>query len=920
LFESEKNPLILKTLKKALIITIITGVLAITLGVLLGSLNDMNKIETLLESKRPALPSILLDRNGQIITKFYSDEKRDIIGLDEIPSFLVQGLIAWEDESFYSHHGFNPLAMVRATIGNMFGRPISGASTLTQQLSRTLFLTRERSIFRKIREMFVSIQLEKKYTKNEILTLYLNHIPFGYGTNGVQTASKYYFNKDVGELTYAEAASLITVISNPTYYSIIKFPKNHKQKQKEVLKKMVKNGIISKVEADTSFNEFWLQYQSTSISSRGAFFNREDQAPYFSDWILNEIERELPTVDVFRDGLTIHSTLDLKANLVAEGLMKDVLEKQQKIFEKEQLKNYNVIQNNYIESVAFLTQIFSLSNVRLGENRNVNRGLTSYSKDVNAGLNLTAQILGINGIDTVTNIMFEKEESSKDLQTQVQGAFIVLENDTGHIVTMIGGKNFDPNNRFNYAMQSRRQPGSAFKPFVYSAALDSHLFNAASIFVDAPYVFTFGTNDPDDEYKPENYGGLYNGKVSMRRALRRSLNIPSCQIFYGVGKGNNYRVPIDRAAALLGLRSQAEINERFKPEISTVLGTGSVSPVEMATGFATFANNGQRRVPNSIIYIEDRDGRTIYEPWKDLQKYYKENEKKLQVISPANAFIITNILKDTVQSADGFLYGAKQRIIASGKEFPPVELAGKTGTTQNWSDAWEVGFSPEITVASWAGFHKYGLSLGYEQAGVNVLGPAFLEYMRQYHIGIKDKLVFKNSGGVYCIQVCKESGLLPSSKCAPEHLYYEYFLPGTVPTEECFVCKNPEYPANKGTEIFMKQYVSKFGGGHYRYKVADRTADEKSALENMESGQENLIIEDATSKSDKKESANKVPVNKESVNKIPENKAPAAVNTEKKIEKKADAPVESSIDTSPKKILDDVNIEKKEEKKEEKKP
>ncbi|HOV15141.1 MAG TPA: biosynthetic peptidoglycan transglycosylase, partial [Spirochaetota bacterium] len=214
-----KNELIKKTLIKILILVIFTVVFAISLGIILSLINNTKNIEELLETKRPSLPSVLLDRNKQVITKYFSDEKRDLVTLDTIPDYLVKALILWEDESFYRHHGFNPLAIFRAAINNAIGRPVSGASTLTQQIATTLFLKKEKSVFRKIRELFLAIQLEKKYTKNEILTLYLNHIPFGYGTNGVQSAAKFYFDKDINELTYAEAASLITVISNPTFYS-----------------------------------------------------------------------------------------------------------------------------------------------------------------------------------------------------------------------------------------------------------------------------------------------------------------------------------------------------------------------------------------------------------------------------------------------------------------------------------------------------------------------------------------------------------------------------------------------------------------------------------------------------------------------------------------------------------------------------
>ena len=243
---------------KAIIIISLAAIVAILLGAFLSRINNMEEIENLLENKRPSLPSVLLDRNGLEITKYYSDEKKDIVTLDNVPDYLVQGLILWEDSDFYKHHGFNLSAIIRAFFNNLIGKPISGASTLTQQLARTLFLNREFSITRKIKELWIAFQLEKRYTKNEILTLYLNNVPFGQGTNGVQAASRLFFDKDVQDITYAEAASLITVISNPTFYSFVKFPKNHKQKQKEVLKKMVKYGVITQIEAEKSFNEFWI--------------------------------------------------------------------------------------------------------------------------------------------------------------------------------------------------------------------------------------------------------------------------------------------------------------------------------------------------------------------------------------------------------------------------------------------------------------------------------------------------------------------------------------------------------------------------------------------------------------------------------------------------------------------------------------
>ena len=776
---------------------------AVVLGLVLGNLNNMDKIGNLLESKKPSLPSVLLDRNGKVITEFYSDEKRDIVSLETIPEFLIQGLIAWEDESFYHHHGVNPIAIMRAMVNNMLGHPVSGASTLTQQLSRTIFLNNEFSLKRKIKELWISFQLEKRYTKNEILSLYLNHVPFGYGLNGVQSASQFFFNKDVSDLTYAEAASLITVISNPTFYSFIRFPQNHKKKQREVLAKMVRRGIIAKEDSDKSFDAYWKRWQMTSQSSRGAFYNREDKAPFFSNWVLQQIEKDLPSYNVYKDGLTIRTTLNLDYNQYADKLVKKLLEKQQKVFDEEQEKNFDVIQNKYIDAISLMSHTFGLSNVNIGRDSLLKRGITEYQNKINSPLNLTAKLLGLENLDELTENSYTFSEATQKKNEDVQAAVLAIDNTTGQILTMIGGKHFDVNNRFNYAMQGRRQPGSSFKPLVYSSAFDTGRYTASTVILDEPTVFTFGSEDSDDWYKPQNYGGLYYGKVSVRRALRRSLNIPAVKIFYDIGKDNNYKVPIDRAAQLLGINAQSEIDARFGREASTVLGTGSVSLAEMVNAYSVFANQGQRRVMNCILSVEDRDGRVIWEPWNDVEKYYRDNKKKLQVISAQNAFIVTDVLKGTVHSPDGFLYKAKRRIVASGRPFPDVELAAKSGTTQLWSDGWVLGYSPEITLGIWIGFKQYGLSLGYGQDGAVILGDTWVDYMRMAHLSSnKESLYFQAPANLSRIKVCAASGKLPSEACNEELVYPEYFLPGTLPKTTCDVCSQMKNQRQQGLSNF----------------------------------------------------------------------------------------------------------------------
>ncbi len=839
-----RNPLLKSTFIKAAILLSCSLIIAIILGIVLGNLNNMTEIDKLLDTKRPALPSILYDRNGEVITTFYSDEKRDLISLDSVPDFLVNGLIVYEDESFYHHRGFNALAIMRAAINNLLRRPVSGASTLTQQLARTIFLTHKFSWTRKIREFWIAMQLEKKFTKNEILTLYINHVPLGSGVNGFQAGAKFYFNKDVSMLSYAEAASLITVISNPTYYSFIRFPQHHKRKQKEVLKKMVKAGIITQEEADKSLDEFWFNWETTPQQTRGAFFNREDKAPFFSDWVLNEINKELPNVNVFKDGLRIYSTLDLKYNRVAESMMSEVLEKQQKIFEASSSIQYNAIQRNYLEMVALVSDLFALNSVNYNRNKSmIDRIYTEVNKDIIPSLNLTAQSFGLGALDVMTEMLLSKETSTQKLLADVQGAFVAIDNETGQIVSMVGGKNFDPNNRFNYAMQARKQPGSSIKPLYYSLAFDSKMFTPATVIVDKPRVFTLGSEDEAEWYSPYNYGGNYYGPVTLRKALRRSLNIPSCVVFYELGKNNGYKAPIDRIASLLGLRSQEEINQRFDYVISTALGTCTVSPIEMAGAYSVFANQGKRRIPNVIIKVEDASGKPIWEPWKELEKYYRENNRRLQVITPQSAYLITSILKDSF-NVDGTLVHIRQNMINQHKYIPPVDFAGKTGTTQNWSDIWCISYSPVITAAGWIGFDKSGLSLGFEQSGSQTIGPVVMEYMRQYHENM-GPTQFKMPDGIGSAVICKNSGLLPSPYCNKEDLTVEYFLPGTYPTETCNYCKSFKLREENADKLFYDKFEKDFSKEDLNKYFNNQSINVDKSILNEFKSTDNVKIDDS---------------------------------------------------------------------------
>ena len=805
-----------KTIARGLVLLGIMLIAGISTGIILAALEDMNKVSQVLEMYKPPLPSILYDRHGKEITRFYSDEKRELIEFDRIPDYLVSALVLWEDAAFFNHQGFNPLATMRAAFNHLMRKPIAGgASTITQQLAGTIFCDRrDISINRKLKELWYSFQIEKGYTKNEILTLYLNHIPFGRGTNGVESASMYYFSKHIEDISIAEAASLVTLISNPEGYNFLRFPKNHRRKQIAVLNKLVKTGVVGRTEADESLKEFWLDRKSQLTSSAGAYFKRQDLAPYFSEYIRQHIEKEFPDIDIYRDGLIIHTTLDLDLQQKADKLVKDKIKKQEDIAGRANQAYLNYIKNNIIDSLDLLSYLFSLKDINITAKKTQKQGKLAYIKEINSFLHLSSIFFSDRVLENVAQKAYFSKE--KIFETKVEGALIAFEVKTGKILSMVGGREFDKTNEFNRAVQAFRQPGSTFKPFLYSAALDSGVWTTASTVLDAPRAFMIDPDNPDDVYTPYNYNGRYHGRLRLRQALAKSLNIPSIYIANSIG----IKSIQDHAARIIGLNSQSVIERKLPHYLTLALGTAALSPMEVATGFAVFANQGKRIFPYGILYIEDRNGKIIYNQASELKNYYLKNNKKLQVVSPQNAYIVTNMLQSTLQN--GTLAWLKRLFPLS---FP---LAGKTGTTQLWSDAWTVGYSPEVITAVWFGMDQSNQTMGNNQNGSVVAGPVWREYMEEYHKNrpIQD---FVKPPGLINTSVCAVSGLLPSNDC--EKIITEIFLPNTTPTHVCKEClqkRNQDYITLKKLDTFVDK--SNINDSYFSSKIPSSLKVDRSLL------------------------------------------------------------------------------------------
>ena len=532
-----------------------------------------NMDETLI----PDAASQFYDINGNVIYTTLSEERRVPVSIDKIPKHVQQAFIAIEDNRFYEHSGIDYRGTARALVSTLSGREVQGGSTITQQLAKNAFLTQERSIIRKIKEAFIAKELEHKYTKDEILTMYLNQIYFGQGAYGIESASLYYFGKHVQNLDIAEAATLAAIPKSPNYYNPFENPKESKNRQELVIDQMVKYGFIS-ADSATKAKAKKMVY-STSHKQQN------NPRGYFFDMISQKVIAEVGADALYKGGLKIYTTLDMDMQLAAEKAM---------------------------------------------------RHLPNYYTD------------------------------SKKL-AQPQMALAAVDPKTGYVKAMIGGRGQD---KFNRATLAVRQPGSAFKPFVYLTAMQNG-FTPASIIEDKEEEFAKG-------WKPQNSDMQWHGKVSLRTALKRSLNVPTIKLAREVG--------VDKIVAnveKMGITTLVDSGAYSDVNLAMALGglSKGVNPLEMASAYGVLATNGLYNKPIALLKIVDRDGKVLYQA--------KPQSKR--VVDAASAYLTTNMLEDVLVSGTGGGMGIGR------------PAAGKTGTTDTNIDAWFVGYTPDLSTAVWVG-------------------------------------------------------------------------------------------------------------------------------------------------------------------------------------------------------------------------
>ena len=730
-----------------------------------------------------SLPTKLLDINGELITELASEEKREIISIRDLPQCMLDALITREDRLFYSHHGYSVKALFRAVFGKLTGMSLGGGSTLTQQIAGTLFCDRtDMSIRRKLKELWWAIQMERRYTKDEILELYLNKIYFGGGTYGVSAASKYYFGHDATEITPAEAAILVIQLSNPAFYNPFEYPNRAMDRQKDVLNTMVSAGYISKEQADESFDDYWADFDYTRTAT-AAVFNHDDNAPWFSEYVRRELGNLIyGTEDIYSSGFTVNTTLNLKNQAVAQDVMDRYIRYANRTYQRLTGERTNQAFSVYTPMTELLALTFNLNSLKVSEQRNEAISKATYTSQINPVMDVMSLMFGVDSLKLGIVNKANQQAKVKVSKTTIEGTMIALENDTGYITSLVGGSKFDSENQFIRAVQAKLQPGSAFKPLYYSAAIDSRNFTPTSIISDTPVVFHTADGKP---YIPQNFRGEWKGDVELWYALAHSMNIPSLKVLDGIG----FEAGINRSIALLGIPKEEVPYRGFVPGYPIGLGVCSVRPIELARAYSVFASGGKEVTPIAIRSVEDKNGNVILNPEKEVRTALQAKGAAAQVISPQTAFIMTELLQNTVRSgslAGPSSNGNKLRYRDSNGRLYKIPAAGKTGTTQNWADAWAVGFTPYYTSVFWFGFDKPGQSLGLQLTGSTLSGYPWADYMKKVHNGLPMKEFSKPATGVIEATVCSVSGGILTPECG-NHKVTAWYLEGTQPTQVCSV-------------------------------------------------------------------------------------------------------------------------------------
>ena len=736
---------------------------------------------------RPPVITRIYSEDGQVIGRLW-EEKRTVVPVSELPQHLINAFVAAEDARFFEHQGVDIQGIARAFLKNLSaGKVEQGGSTITQQVTKSLILKNVKKTYRrKVREAILSVQLEKSFPKEHILFLYLNQIYLGQGAYGVEAASQTYFHKSAKDLTLAEVALLAGLPQAPARYSPVSHFDRAKARQKYVLTRMYEEGFISEASRDEALQ--------ATLEIHGKEINTFERAPYFSEHVRRYLLKKYGKDLLYRGGLKVYTTLDLNMQVLGRealdkgladldkregyrGPLKHILVKETQDFIKDAEKKF-LLSPPKVDSVVkgLVTKVDDKRkevSIRLGKEmgclplkqmkwaRKLNKKVAYYearvkklSSVLKPGDVVLVRILKKYGDDTPKKKGSEKgKDTSKhgkftwlvalEQTPKAQGALVCMDAETGEVKTMLGGRSFDMS-QFNRAIQSRRQPGSAFKPLIYSAALDRGM-NPVTIIIDSPYVSS--PNKQGEVWKPKNYKKKFYGPTLIRTGLTKSRNVITVKILNKIGV--NYAI---KYARKMGIQSD------LTPNLSLALGSSGVSLMELTRAYAAFANGGMLVKPFYINRILDRSGHVIEENQPDTAP----------VISKETAFVMTDLLRAVVSEGTGWRIRALKR---------PV--AGKTGTTNDLRDAWFMGYTPDLVTGVWVGYDD-SREMGKGETGSRAASPIWLDFMQEVLAGkpVKD---FKVPKGVVFAKIDGKTGHLAGRHS--KNTVFQAFKEGTEPKQ-----------------------------------------------------------------------------------------------------------------------------------------
>ena len=697
----------------------ITGVFILFGGAAFGLYGPMPDLQQL-ENPRTNLASQIISSDGNILGKYYFDENRTPIGFDEIPVNMIEALIATEDERFYEHSGIDWLGTLRAFA---FLGKRGGASTISQQLARQIFVgVRSRNliktILQKAQEYVIAVQLEKRYTKKEILSMYLNKYDFGYQADGIRSAAKIFFNKTPGELKIEESATLVGMLKNSSYFNPIRRPELVKSRRNIVFQQLLRNQLISKKDKD-SLDQIPLVVNYTPESHREglATYFRAYLKEFMDGWINENLKSDGTKHNLYRDGLRIFTTIDSRMQQFAEDAVSGHMENLQKEFFFQNTKELNPTApfldlregeiDTLLERAAYRSERWRKMKLSGLVKEEI---LASFKKKV------PMRVFSWKGeIDTIMTPM----DSIRYYKYFLRASLMSMEPQTGHVKAWVGGYNYK-HFQYDQVKQGRRQIGSTFKPFLYATAIDQLKLSPCDSLPDALFCIEPMKHGNIDAWCPKNSGNKYGKTRTLKNALANSVNTVSARLMDLVGP-----LPVINLARKMGISS-------YLPAVPSIaLGTPDISLFEMVGAYSTFVNQGIYVKPIMITRIEDKNGRALYEVMPETQ----------DVLSKEAAYVTVNLMQGVTTEGSGarlrhaglektnYIY---EKVVTGYPYIFENSIAGKTGTTQNQSDGWFMGMVPNLSTGVWVGGEDRAIhfeTIGYGQGATMAL-PIWGNYMR----------------------------------------------------------------------------------------------------------------------------------------------------------------------------------------------